>query len=163
MMNIVSPATSDRSPLPQGMGNYGFNEYRCPVTLEGDGVKVELKADPLIAVVRANDVVRRSVAKPRLKEGTVKESWAVGDWEVNISGIIVAASEDELHEAVQELQWICAVRESLEVTCPPLNDQYDITRLAITQLQLPFTPGLLNQQFTITALSDTSHELLEEL
>ena len=149
--------------MPQGMGNNGFAQFTCPVTLEGDDVYCELQSDPLIALQRDNDIARRSVAKPGKNEGTIKESWAVGDWEVNISGIIVAASEDELHEAVQELQWICAVRESLEVTCPPLNDQYDITRLAITQLQLPFTPGLLNQQFTITAISDTSHELLEEL
>ena len=37
-MNIVRPATSDRSPLPQGMGNYGFNEYHCPVTLDLDAI-----------------------------------------------------------------------------------------------------------------------------
>ena len=148
---------------PHGMGNLGFAQYRCPVTLEGGGMYCELAADPLIAVERANDVVRRSVAKPRRKEGTIKESWAVGDWQVTIAGVIVAETREELEKAVMELDAVCAVRESLEVTCPLLNDQYGITRLAVTQLQLPFTPGELNQQFTITALSDTSHELLEEL
>ena len=148
--------------MPQGMGNRGFAEYVCPVTLKGGGMEVELEADPLIAVSRQNDVACRSVAKPQ-REGTVKESWAVGDWSVTISGVIIATSEEELWQSVRQLQWICAVRESLEVTCPPLNEQYEIMRIAVTQLQLPFTPGLLNQQFTINALSDTSHELLEEL
>lgn len=163
MMNIVRPATSDRSPLPQGMGNRGFAEYTCPVTLEGGGMYCELASDPLIAVSRANEIARRSVAKPRWKEGTVKESWAVGDWQVNISGIIVADSKEQLERAVMQIDAVCLVRESLAVTCPLLNDQYGITRLAVERLDLPFTPGELNQQFTITALSDTSHELLEEI
>ena len=162
MPGITNIAKRDYGNLPQGMGNRGFLQYRCPVTLVGDGVTVRLAADPLISVERANDVVRRSVAKPR-HEGTVKESWGVGDWQVTIAGVIIAETREELQERVQELQWICAVRESLETICPLLNDQYDITRLAITQLQLPFTPGELNQQFTITAWSDTSHELLEKL
>lgn len=153
---------AEKWPMPDGMGNRGFAEYTCPVTLKGGGLDVDFGADPLIAVGRQNVVVCRSVAKPQ-KEGTIKESWAVGDWSVNISGIIIAKTEEELRQSVRQLQWICAVRESLEVTCPLLNEQYDIMRLAITNLQLPFTPGLLNQQFTITALSDTSHELLEEL
>lgn len=148
--------------MPAGMGNQGFAEYTCPVTLKGGGIEVELEADPLIAVGRQNEIARRSVAKPQ-REGTIKESWAVGDWEVNISGVIIAKTEEELWQSVRHLSWICAVRESLEVTCPPLNEQYDIMRLAITQLQFPFTPGLLNQQFTITAVSDTSYELLEEV
>lgn len=161
-LNLVKATAAKAFPMPQGMGNSGFLQYRCPVTLVGDGVTVRLAADPLISVERANDVVRRSVAKPR-HEGTVKESWGVGDWQVTIAGVIIAETREELQERVQELQWICAVRESLETICPLLNDQYDIARLAITQLQLPFTPGELNQQFTITALSDTSHQLLEEI
>lgn len=147
--------------MPEGMGNRGFAEYTCPVTLEGGGKKCQLMSDPLIAVGRENVISRRSVAKPK-QEGTIKESWAVGDWSVSISGIIIADTEADLTEAVRQLEQICSVRESVEVTCPPLNE-LNIFRLAITHLQLPFTPGELNQQFTITAYSDTSHELLEEL
>jgi len=122
----------------------------------------ELQSDPLIAVQRDNEIARRSVAKPK-KEGTIKESWAVGDWNVTISGIIVADTKDDLQMAVMALEAVCAVRESVAVTCPLLNKQYLIDHLAIGQLQLPFTPGELNQQFTITAYSDTSHQLLEEI
>ena len=159
---MVRRAIAEKWPMPDGMGNRGFAEYTCPVTLKGGGLEVDLQADPLISVGRQNEVICRSVAKPQ-REGTIKESWAVGDWSVTIGGVIIANTEADLTEAVRQLQQICAVRESVEVTCPPLNGQYDIFRLAITNLQLPFTPGLLNQQFTITALSDTSHELLEEL
>lgn len=155
-------AIAEKWPMPEGMGNKGFAEYACPVTLKGGGLELDLEADPMIAVGRQNEVVCRSVAKPK-KDGTIKESWAVGDWSVSIGGIIIAQTEEELWQSVNQLSQICAVRESLEITCPPLNEQYDIFRLAITNLQLPFTPGLLNQQFTITALSDTSHELLEEV
>lgn len=150
-------------PLPQGMGNSGFIEYKCPVTFEGSYIYCELASDPLIAVSRANEIAKRSVAKPRDHEGTIKESWAVGDWQVTISGIIVAETKEELNKAVMQIDSVCMARESVKVTCPALNDVYGITRLAIERLDLPFTPGELNQQFTITALSDTSHELLEEL
>ena len=161
-LNLIKKAIAERWPMPTGMGNWGFSEYACPVTLKGGGIEVELEADPLIAVGRKNEVVCRSVAKPQ-RDGTIKENWAVGDWNVTISGIIIAETEEELWQSVRQLQWICAVRESLEVTCPPLNEQYGIMRLAITELQLPFTPGLLNQQFNISAYSDESYELLEEL
>lgn len=149
-------------PMPKGMGNCGFAEYSCPVTLKGEGLDVNLDADPLIAVSRTNNVVCRSVAKPQ-KQGTVKESWSVGDWEITIVGVIIAETKEELWQSVLQLRWVSEMRESLEITCPPLNEQYDITRIAVKQLQLPFTEGELNQQFTITALSDTSHELLEKL
>lgn len=162
-MNIVRPATTNLNPLPTGMGNLGFTEYTCPVTLEGGGMYCKLAADPLIAVSRTNEIAKRSVAKPRWNEGTIKESWAVGDWQINITGIIIADSKEHLEQAVMKLDAVCLVRESLGVTCPVLNDFYGITRLAIESLQLPFTPGVLNQQFTIQAVSDTSHELLEEV
>ena len=152
--------------MPEGMGNIVFGNngkhFACPVTLNGGGLEVNLEADPMIAVGRQNEVVCRSVAKPQ-KDGTIKESWAVGDWSVSIGGIIIAQTEEELWQSVRQLSWICAVRESLEVICPPLNEQYKIDHLAILSINLPFTPGLLNQQFTITAVSDTSHELLEEV
>lgn len=161
-MNILRQAVAEEIPQPTGMGSLGWSEYTCPVVLDGGGLHCRIMSDPLIAVGRGNEIARRSVAKPK-REGTIKENWAVGDWNVNISGIIIAKTVEEMQAAVRELSAICAVRESVEITCPPLNDIHDITRIAIADLQLPFTPGELNQQFTITAYSDTSYELLEEL
>ena len=154
---------AEKWPMPKGMGNIGFGElYNSPVTLEGGGKKFNLPCDPIIAVSRQNEIAKRSVAKPK-SPGTIKESWAVGDWSVSIGGVIIAETKEDLTKLVKELSEICAIRESLSVTCPPLHEQYDIDHLAIDNLQLPFTPGELNQQFTINATSDTSHELLEEL
>lgn len=162
-MNIVRQAIAKEFPMPQGMGNNGFAQFTCPVTLEGDDVYCELQSDPLIALQRDNEIARRSVAKPRRNEGTIKENWAVGDYNVTISGVIVATTKEELEQAVMAVDGVCSERKSVRVTCPLLNEQYGITHLAIGQLQLPFTPGELNQQFTITAWSDTSHQLLEEI
>ena len=162
-MNIVRQAIAKEFPMPQGMGNNGFAQFTCPVTLEGDDVYCELQSDPLIALQRDNEIARRSVAKPRRNEGTIKENWAVGDYNVTISGVIVATNKEELEQAVMAIDGVCRERKSVRVTCPLLNEQYGITHIAIGQLQLPFTPGELNQQFTITAWSDTSHQLLEEI
>ena len=159
---MVRAAAAKAFPMPEGMGNKGFAEYSCPTTLVGGGLTVQLASDPVIAVGRGNEIARRSVAKPE-KQGTIKESWAVGDWSVTIGGIIIAETEEDFLLAVDELQTICAVRESVEVTCNILNYLYGITRIAIERLDLPFTPGMFNQQFTITAYSDTSYELLEEV
>ena len=154
-MNIVRQTIAKVFP--------GINLFTCPVTLEGDDVYCELQSDPLIAVQRDNEIARRSVAKPRRNEGTIKENWAVGDYNVTISGVIIATTKEELAQAVRAVDGVCRERKSVRVTCPLLNEQYGITHLAIGQLQLPFTPGELNQQFTITAWSDTSHQLLEEI
>ena len=162
-MNIVRQAIAKAFPMPQGTGNHGFAQFTCPVTLEGDDVYCELQSDPLIALQRDNEIARRSVAKPGKNEGTIKESWAVGDYNVTISGVIVATNKEELEQAVMAIDGVCRERKSVRVTCPLLNEQYGITHIAIGQLQLPFTPGELNQQFTITAWSDTSHQLLEEI
>lgn len=162
-INLIRLKAASRYPMPQGMGNIGFcKEYESPVTLMGGGKEFNLPCDPLIAVGRSNEIVKRSVAKPN-GQGSIKESWAVDDWAVTISGIIVAKTKDELNADLKALSEICALRESLAVTCPPLNDHYGINNLAIERLDFPFTPGELNQQFSITAVSDESHELLEEL
>ncbi len=160
-LNLVRAAIAKEFPIPEGMGNKGFAEYVCPVTLEGDGRRCDLQSDPLIAVSRENTIVCRQVAKPQ-KQGTIKENWAVGDWGINISGVIICKTKEELTSAIKELQEICSLREAVGITCPPVNEQYDVTRIAIKGLEFPFTPGELNQQFTITALSDSSYELLEE-
>lgn len=144
------------------MWDKGFVEYSCPVTLSGSGKVCNLQSDPLIAVSRANDIAKRSVAKPS-NPGTIKESWAVGDWRITISGVVIAKTKEDLANAIREISDICALRESVAVTCNVLNALYNVTNIAIEDLQLPFTPGMLNQQFSITAVSDTSHKLLEEI
>lgn len=161
-LNVIRQAIAKQFPVPTGMGNKGFAEYCCPVTLSGGGKVCNLQSDPLIAVSRANDIAKRSVAKPS-NPGTIKESWAVGDWKITISGVVIAETKEDLANAIREISDICALRESVEITCNVLNDLYDVTRVAIENLELPSTPGMLNQQFSITAVSDTSHELLEEI
>lgn len=145
-----------------GMENKGVYEYTCPVTLSGGGMTYRLKSDPIIAVSRANEIVKRSVAKPK-NDGSIKESWAVGDWKVVIGGVIIAETKEELKEHVKFLVKMSALRQSLDVTCNVLNDLYDIISVAIEDLQMPATPGMLNQEFIISAVSDKSFELLEEL
>lgn len=161
-MNIIREKAGKRFKIAEGMGNFGFDDYVCKVTLEAGGRKVLIGSDVLIAVSRQNEIARRMVAKPKMR-GTIKESWAVGDWEVNLSGVIISENKDDFERMVKELTEICEVRESVSVTCDALNALYDITKIAIRGIQLPFTPGVGNQQFNISAYSDESYELLEEL
>lgn len=147
----------------EGLANLGDNFFQCPVAFVIDGVEWRLPVDPLVSVNGKNVIKRRYVAKSS-NRGSIKECWSQDDYDVNISGVIIAEDAEKLAEHLGNLRKVCNMAESVEIVSEFLNNPstFGINRIAIESYDFPFTKGLENQSFTIKAYSDDSYMLLEE-
>lgn len=147
----------------EGLANLGDNFFQCPLSFMIDGVEWRLPVDPLVSVSGKNVIKRRYVAKSS-NRGSIKECWSQDDYDVNISGVIIAEDAVKLAEHLSNLRKVCNMAESVEIVSEFLNNPstFGINRIAIESYDFPFTKGLENQSFTIKAYSDDSYMLLEE-
>lgn len=140
----------------------GFNQYQVPITLQiSSGLSLNLPVDPLVSISLANTVVCRNVAKGNI-QGTIKEKWNSADYDITIAGVIGSDFIKSVADYVQDLLTIAQADESVKIISPYINDIYNITRIAITDIDLPFTQGEDFQQFTIKGKSDESYILETE-
>lgn len=148
----------------EGLSNLGDNFFQCPLSFMIDGEKWRLPVDPLVSVNGKNVIKRRYVAKSS-NRGSIKECWSQDDYDVNISGVIIAEDAEKLAVHLSNLRKVCNMAESVEIVSEYLNNPstFGINRIAIESYDFPFTKGLENQSFTIKAYSDDSYKLLEEV
>ena len=161
--NVDTIRKPDDGKLEKGLSNLGDNFFQCPLSFDIDGEQWRLPVDPLISVNGKNVIKRRYVAKSS-NRGSIKECWSQDDYDVNISGVIIAEDAEKLAEHLGNLRKVCNMAESVEIVSEFLNNPstFGINRIAIESYDFPFTKGLENQSFTIKAYSDDSYMLLEE-
>ena len=112
--------------------------------------------EPQITIQGSNVVVKKPVSKGSVR-GTIKERWMQGDYQVNISGILMG--RDGYPDAdVKKLRSFCEASRVLVKS--PLLELYSINQIVIESWSIPFTSGQSNQAFTISALSDDIYRLL---
>ena len=148
----------------EGLSNLGDNFFQCPLSFMIDGEEWRLPVDPLVSVNGKNVIKRRYVAKSS-NRGSIKECWSQDDYEISISGVIIAEDAEKLAVHLSNLRKVCNMAESVEIVSEFLNNPstFGINRIAIESYDFPFTKGLENQSFTIKAYSDDSYKLLEEV
>lgn len=161
--NVDTIRKPDDGKMEKGLSNLGDNFFQCPLSFMIDGVEWRLPVDPLVSVNGKNVIKRRYVAKSS-NRGSIKECWSQDDYDVNISGVIIAEDAVKLAEHLSNLRKVCNMAESVEIVSEFLNNPstFGINRIAIESYDFPFTKGLENQSFTIKAYSDDSYMLLEE-
>lgn len=161
--NIDTIRKPDEGKMEKGLSNLGDNFFQCPLSFMIDGVEWRLPVDPLVSVSGKNVIKRRYVAKSS-NRGSIKECWSQDDYDVNISGVIIAEDAEKLAVHLSNLRKVCNMAESVEIVSEFLNNPstFGINRIAIESYDFPFTKGLENQSFTIKAYSDDSYMLLEE-
>lgn len=162
--NVDTIRKPDDGKLEKGLSNLGDNFFQCPLSFMIDGVEWRLPVDPLVSVSGKNVIKRRYVSKSS-NRGSIKECWSQDDYDVNISGVIIAEDAVKLAEHLGNLRKVCNMAESVEIVSEFLNNPstFGINRIAIESYDFPFTKGLENQSFTIKAYSDDSYKLLEEV
>lgn len=114
--------------------------------------------DPIISLSSKNIITRRYVNKSKTR-GSIKERWSQDDWEITISGVIIAAKEVYPKATLKALRDFCDAPKSVDVLCDLLNEM-DIYHLSIESVDFPFTKGIGNQAFVIKAYSDGDYDLL---
>lgn len=126
--------------------------------LEESGAKEWLfPIEPMISLNGQNILVRRHVSKGTIK-GSIKERWTQDDYTVRIEGILMSREGKYPEEDVTMLKNFCEAGH-VKALCP-LLEIFGISQLAIESWDIPFTTGLTNQNYTITAYSDDIYKLL---
>lgn len=113
--------------------------------------------EPMISLNGQNIIVRRHVSKGSIK-GSIKERWTQDDYTVRIEGILMSREGKYPEEDVAILKNFCEAGH-VKALCP-LLEIFGISQLAIESWDIPFTTGLTNQNYTITAYSDDIYKLL---
>ena len=126
--------------------------------LEESGAKEWLfPVEPMISLNGQNILVRRHVSKGTIK-GSIKERWTQDDYTVRIEGILMSRDGKYPDEDVATLKNFCEAGH-VKALCP-LLEIFGISQLAIESWDIPFTSGIANQNYTITAYSDDIYKLL---
>lgn len=127
-----------------------------------------LPYEPLISVNGKNNITRRKVAKAKNLEGTVKEYWSRGDYDITITGVLLGAKEvgDVAEcfpkEDFEKLRSYMTAAKSIKVKCP-LLELSGINNIVIEDFSWPFTKGENVQAYEIKAYSDSSFKLLLDI
>lgn len=117
-----------------------------------------LPLEPLITITGKNIIVKRQVAKGTVR-GSVKERWTQDDYQIKIEGALMDLTRNDYpKEDVQRLRNLCG-RAKLKVRCP-LFELFSINQIVIESYDFPFTAGVQNQAYTLSASSDDTYKLL---
>ena len=121
----------------------------------------------LMTVTQVKNIIRTPIQG---KSGTIKEYVADGDFEIDVSGIIVSEGENTYPtDDVESLMQIFTIPDSLKVTSEFLDHfgvivpkgMAGISEVVITDFSFPQTEGMRNSQvFTCKMISDTPIELI---
>lgn len=146
------------------------SEQFFPFTFIDGKNRYTLPYEPMISISSANNIVERTVAKAgndAQYEGTVKERWSRGDWEIKITGVLIGSiltgdvSQCFPKSDFEKLRDILQRRKNWKINCSPL-ELLGINSIVIYDMNFPFTKGENVQAYEITAKSDFDYNLLLE-
>ena len=157
----IITAVYDESEILEEYTSVGIIHSQMPIKIKrmDDAEWFTLPIEPLVSISGKNVIVRRTVAKG-VDGGTIKERWSQDDYTVTIRGVITEADEGKYPaDHLKKMLALFNERKSVEVSQAILL-LFGIKYLAIESVSFPHTKGLNNQNFEITAYSDSSVELL---
>lgn len=116
-----------------------------------------LPYEPQISLQGTNIITKKQVSKGAVR-GTIKERWSQGDYQVNISGILIGADGRYPEDDVKKLRSYLEAGKILVKS--PLLELFSINQVVVESWSIPFTAGQANQAYTVAALSDDIYKLL---
>lgn len=116
-----------------------------------------LPYEPQITLQGSNVIIRKQVSKGSVR-GTIKERWSQGDYQVNVSGILIGAGGAYPEADVKRLRSFLEAGRVLVKS--PLLEIFSINQVVVESWSFPFTAGTTNQAYTVSALSDDIYKLL---
>ncbi|MAX81751.1 MAG: hypothetical protein CL843_16435 [Crocinitomicaceae bacterium] len=140
-------------PAPEATTNLLGVTIHLPIEIDG----YKLPNEPLVTVRASKKIIETEIdSNDPSYQGTFKELFSVGDWEVTIQGIVFNEdnSEDIPEKEIRKLRKLFLERKSLPVK-NRLLDIYKITRLAIYDFEADSMEGQIDAQaYTLKCKSD---------
>jgi hypothetical protein len=123
----------------------------------------------MISITVNNIIIKRNVAKAHYDlQGTIKERWSRGDYEITITGVLIGSlltgsvAECFPRKDFEILRDIITKPKSWKIECSPL-ELLGINQIVIEDFSFPFTKGENVQAYEIKAYSDFNYKLLLDI
>jgi hypothetical protein len=153
---------------PDNLGTVEFKEYSSvfgtpifmPVVLEIPGLKWRCPNEPVVTIDLNKRIIETEVDG---QNGTFKEGYSLGDYEIRIDGIIVNeldAQERYPNEEVAKLRRIVEHKGAVKVYCELLSI-FNVNEIAVYSMGLPAVPGEPSAAaYTLTCKSDGNYDFI---
>ena len=146
----------------QNRFHFDTNAQTVPITFKKDpepgntqGESFTFPIDPLVSVAPSTKIVTRQIAKyDGNLRGTVKEKWAMDDWSIKLSALLMTDETKCIDDYIKDLRKFVEYDKPFQILCPYLIDAYGITYAVIESCDFPFTQGKENQTVALTLRSD---------
>lgn len=112
----------------------------------------------LFSVNQVKNVVRTSING---RDGTIKEYIGLGDYQINIKGVICGANGVYPVDEVENLMNFLVYDQSIPISSKYLNEVFDVFEVVIMDYELPqMEGGQSYQKFEINCVSEKPVEIL---
>lgn len=112
----------------------------------------------LFSVTQTKNIIRTNING---RDGTIKEYIGMGDYNINIKGVIAGSRGQYPVEAVDNLLEFLTYNQSIKIYSKYLNERFNIDEIVINDFDLKQEEGRYSQQsFEINAFSDYPVEIL---
>ena len=144
----------------QGKAGSDPSDYRIDHLTDGqlaEQIVANVLGIPMVLPQGSNIITKKQVSKGQVR-GTIKERWSQGDYQVNITGILIGSDGNYPDADVKKLRSYLEAGKILVKS--PLLELFSINQVVVETWSIPFTSGQANQAYTIGALSDDIYKLL---
>jgi hypothetical protein len=171
LKNAVPPVTKanyniEINNIENKNAKYATNEYlgaaqMFPVTIKKNANEIYVfKVEPIVSFSGKNIISKRTVAKSKGK-GSIKERWAVDDWQIELTGYLVGDNDYPDSEVTRLISFLQAP-QALEIECRPLKN-IGVNSVVVEDYDFPFDPVSQRQKFEIKLVSDNDLPLFIEV
>jgi len=156
-------STKDESPVIRKsvLGTAIFSDLQFGDIFDEDGVLIAVHRPIDTALFSVNQV--KSVIRTPIngRDGTIKEYIGMGDYQINVKGVICGANGVYPQKDVDNLMKFLIYDQSIPITSPYLNDVFDIFEVVVMDYEVPQTEGGQSyQKFEINFVSEKPLEVL---
>lgn len=109
-----------------------------------------------------NEIAMSHIGKNR-DYGTVKESWGRGDWKFELTGTLIdgEAAYGTAQPIDQQMDTLVGLlTNKLLYVQGGVFAEVGVDQVVVTDWKFPYTPGIANQKFQLTLVSDYPFELV---
>lgn len=112
----------------------------------------------LFSVTQTKNIIKTPISG---RDGTIKEYIGMGDYNINVKGVIAGGRGRYPVEAVDNLLEFLNYNQSIKIYSKYLNERFNIDEIVITDFDIAQDEGGYSQQkFEFNALSDYPVEIL---
>ena len=132
------------------------------VELQSDGLQpFRLPIDPLLSISGGNIITSRYAERDSTK-GSYKEYWQQKDSTLSVKGVLIGDDQAQLHKQLNTLTSFL-IKGAITINSNALEG-LNVSKFVVKNWAFPTTPGIVNQAYSFTAITDElDYKLFEDV